>query len=211
MITVLDWCAERRIDSGHTHRLRRWQAALPNTRLRAGFGNEVAPLMRVMMVMSVPGIHGDHASRIRNRAAHVLKLHRRVVDVETVAEHVLDPMEDVVAQRRRHILDQHVAAQRVRVRPQAPDMEIVHAEHAFDFADRATTCLNSRPRGSPSSRMLSDSRVISHAVQMIRSEMRTESRGSIASSLSRGSPALPRQSRRRRADRPACGRKPRAR
>src|SRR5665213_453522 len=94
-------------------------------------------LVNVTMGVPVrlPGIHGNHAPGAGYRATRMLELHRRMVNVEPVREDVFNLAEDVIAQRRRHILDQHVAAQRVRVRAQTPDMQIVNVEHAVDLAD----------------------------------------------------------------------------
>ena len=45
----------------------------------------------------------------------MLELHRRVMDMEPVAQNVIHLVEDVIAPGWRHILDQDVATERVRV------------------------------------------------------------------------------------------------
>ena len=91
--------------------------------------------MQVVMVV-VSGIHRNDATDPRNRAAGVLKLHRGVVNVEALAEHVIQPVEDVFALRRRHVGDEHMTAQGMRVRSEAPDMQVVNIENTIDLTRR---------------------------------------------------------------------------
>src|SRR5579863_827476 len=79
---------------------------------------------------------GYRAMRLGQRAAEVLKLDGGVADVEAVAQHVVDPPQDGMAGRGRHVLDQHVAAQSARFRTEAPDMEVVNVDHARHAAER---------------------------------------------------------------------------
>ena len=88
--------------------------------------------MGVAMEMAVPGIDWNHAAGAGNRAAHVLELHGGVVDMESVSQHTFDPMEDMIALRRRHIGNEHVTAQRVGIRTQTPDMQIVDVENSLN-------------------------------------------------------------------------------
>ena len=74
-------------------------------------------------------------------AAHVLKLHRRMVNVEAVAQHMFDPVENMIALRGRHIVNEYVAAQRVRIRAQTPDVQIMHVEHTIDRPNRGNYLL----------------------------------------------------------------------
>ena len=69
--------------------------------------------MGVVVGVYVAGIHRDHAAGSGNLATHVLELHRRVVNTEPVPQYMFEPMEDMIALRWRHIVNQHVAAQRV--------------------------------------------------------------------------------------------------
>ena len=69
-------------------------------------------MMRVVMKMAVDR---NHAAGTGNRAAHMLELHRRVMDMEPVAQNVIHLVEDVIAPGWRHILDQDVATEGVRV------------------------------------------------------------------------------------------------
>ena len=52
--------------------------------------------MRVMVMMRVPSVHRNHAPRIRNRAAHMLELDGRVVDMKTITQHMLNLMQNPV-------------------------------------------------------------------------------------------------------------------
>ena len=51
-------------------------------------------MVRMVIKMAV---HGNHAAGTGNRAAHMLELHGRVVDVEAVAKDVIHLMQDVIA------------------------------------------------------------------------------------------------------------------
>jgi hypothetical protein len=53
--------------------------------------------MHVMVMMVMPVIDRDHASGVGNRATHMFELNSRMVNVESVAQHVFDLMQDVVA------------------------------------------------------------------------------------------------------------------
>ena len=52
------------------------------------------------------------ALRFRQNALNVLELDRSVPDVEALAQQIVDAAQDRVAFRWRHVVDQHVAAQR---------------------------------------------------------------------------------------------------
>ena len=60
-------------------------------------------------------------------------------------------------------------------------MNVVHVEHTGYLRIAAVTDWRSRPRGSPSSRMFNDSRMMSIALHTIRAAIRIERIGSIAS------------------------------
>jgi len=49
-----------------------------------------------------------------------------VVDMESATENAVYVSQNRIAFRRRHIFDQHVATQRVRLRSQAPDVQIMN-------------------------------------------------------------------------------------
>src|SRR5437870_5052226 len=91
---------------------------------------ETSPSLPTSMLMLRVRPAGDHASAFRYRAPDVLELNRGVADREAVAEHGIQPLQNTIAGRRRNILDQGVAAQRVRAGTQAPDVQIVHIQHA---------------------------------------------------------------------------------
>src|SRR5262245_61411360 len=84
-------------------------------------------IVRMMMV-----VNGNCAAGLRDPAAHVLELNGRVADRKTLGEHFVEPAKNGIARRWRNIFDQNVAAQRMRARSQAPDVQVVHLQHAFD-------------------------------------------------------------------------------
>src|SRR5258708_5846665 len=81
---------------------------------------------------------GNHASAFRYGAPDVLELNCGVADSEAVAEHGIQALQNSVAGRRRDVLDQGMTAQRVGARSQAPDVQVVHIEHARDLAHGGT-------------------------------------------------------------------------
>jgi len=88
----------------------------------------------MLVVMMLLG--RNHAPVLGHRAAHVLELHGGVMNMKLAAQHLVDAGQDAVAGRGRHVFDQHVTAQRVGARSQAPDVQIVHVQHAFHAAHR---------------------------------------------------------------------------
>jgi hypothetical protein len=67
-------------------------------------------------------------------ALHVFELDGGVEDVEAFAEDVVDAAEDGVALRRRHVVNQDVATEGTGFGTEAPDVEIVDVDDAFDLA-----------------------------------------------------------------------------
>src|SRR5579863_8986006 len=63
--------------------------------VRASRVDDRPRLVRVSVEVAVAGIHRDHAAGARNFAAQMLELHRSVVDMESVPQHVLHAMQDV--------------------------------------------------------------------------------------------------------------------
>ena len=53
--------------------------------------------MGVAVEMAVSGVDRNYATGAGNRAAHVLELHGRVMNMKAVVEYVINPMEDVIA------------------------------------------------------------------------------------------------------------------
>ena len=92
--------------------------------------------MIVIVTVTLSGVHRDDAAGPGNGAAHVFELDGGVVEMEAIAQHPVEPGEDAIALRGRHVLDQDVAAQRMRARTEAPDVQIVDVEYAIDAAHR---------------------------------------------------------------------------
>ena len=69
----------------------------------------------------------------------MLELNCRVADGEAVAEHRIQALQNAIAGGWGNVLDQGVTAQRVGARAQAPDVQVVHVEHARDFAYGVST------------------------------------------------------------------------
>lgn len=63
-------------------------------------------------------------------AADVFELNGGVVNRETIAKDRINAAQDGIAGRGRHVLNKDMAAQRMRFRPEAPDVEIVNVDHA---------------------------------------------------------------------------------
>lgn len=55
--------------------------------------------------MRVRDFHGLHASDAGDATAHMLKLDRGVVNVETIGEELVDAAENAIAHRRRHVFN----------------------------------------------------------------------------------------------------------
>jgi len=82
------------------------------------------------------GSYLDMAAVFRNGTAHVLELNGGVEHMEAIAEHLVDLLENRITLRRGHIFDQRVAAQCMRRRTQAPDVNIMHIDHTCYSAQR---------------------------------------------------------------------------
>src|SRR5690242_7554720 len=97
----------------------------------------------VMMVMRTHGLQLCRwsAASVGCLAARGLKLNRRMADVEAVAQRAVDAVEDAAGLRHLHLGDDDVAGQRVRSRPQRPDVQVVNVDYSRDrlhgVADRA--------------------------------------------------------------------------
>jgi hypothetical protein len=52
--------------------------------------------MVVMMLVGV-GVDRNHASRLRDRAIHMLELHSGMADVKLIEQHMVDVMQNAVA------------------------------------------------------------------------------------------------------------------
>ena len=58
------------------------------------------------------------------------------MDVE-FAEQFIHALEDGIALRWRHVFDQHVTTQRMGVRSEAPDMNVMDFDYAVDLTHRS--------------------------------------------------------------------------
>src|ERR1700761_9001866 len=65
-------------------------------------------------------------------AVGYLKLDGGMGDLEAVTQGAFDIRQNVAALGHRHLSDGDVAGECVRLRAEAPDMEIVHVENAVD-------------------------------------------------------------------------------
>ena len=81
-----------------------------------------------------------HAS-VGNLAHYVLELDGGVVNVKKLEQLRIDLLQDGIAGRKRQVSNQNVAGERVRFRAQAPNVQIVHAQHAFHCADSGSDLL----------------------------------------------------------------------
>ena len=69
---------------------------------------------------------------MRGLTSRRFKLNRRMRDMKAIAQSTVDPCQNVSAFGHRHLGDRYVAGERMRLRAQAPDMQIVDVEHAVD-------------------------------------------------------------------------------
>src|SRR5690348_12900738 len=81
------------------------------------------------------GIGGDLAGALRQNARNVLELNRTVANAEG-AKNFVDAPQNRFAFRMRHILDQYVRAERMRIGTQTPDVQVMNVLHALDLAHR---------------------------------------------------------------------------
>ena len=93
--------------------------------------------MPMMMHMHLHFLDRHHAP-MRNLAINIFKLNRRVSNVKAIMQCRLDLLQNPVAFRRRNIRNRHVARQRMRLRSQAPDVQIMHIFNAANPAQRLT-------------------------------------------------------------------------
>ena len=135
-------------------------------------------MMTMPVRMHLHFLDSHHAS-VRNLAIHILKLNRRVSNVKARMQRRLDLLQNTIALRRRNIGNRHMAGQRVRLRSQAPDVQIMHILNACDPCSVSRISGSEIPRGVPSSRIFSVSRTIESDDQIISAAIARESTGSI--------------------------------
>src|SRR3954467_14331004 len=85
--------------------------------------------------------------RLSQNALYMLELNRRVPDLESRTQQIVNPPQNRIALRWRHVVNQHVAAQRARFRPQTPDMQIVHVDNAWQLAQLTGDLRQFQPLG----------------------------------------------------------------
>ena len=89
-------------------------------------------MMVLVIVMIVILPYRDGAAVLGDGATEVLELNGGMSDMETLGEHAIQPPQHAIALRRRNIGNPDVATQGVRVRSEAPDVQVVNIEHALD-------------------------------------------------------------------------------
>ena len=99
----------------------------------------------MMMPFGIVRVDRDGAPALGDGTAHVLELHGGVRDVEALGQDFVDAPQDAVAGGGRDVLDQHMAAQRVRARPEAPDVQVVDVQDAVDRAHPGGDILEVNP------------------------------------------------------------------
>ena len=73
----------------------------------------------------------ERTASMRRLATVRLKLDGRVGDAELVVQPAVDPIQNACALRHWHLRNSYVAGQRVRLRSQAPDMQVVHIQNTL--------------------------------------------------------------------------------
>jgi len=87
-----------------------------------------------VMVMLLPAFYGDYTS-VGGLADYMLELNGRMVNVEVVMQPILHVAKNALAHGNRDISDGDVTGERVRLGPDAPDMQVVNVVHALDLSD----------------------------------------------------------------------------
>ena len=85
---------------------------------------------RLVIVVMMLFHHGNGAAGLRDGAAYMLELHSGVRDSVAMFEQRVEAAQNAVARRRRHVFDQHVAAQCVGAGTKTPDVKVVDTQHA---------------------------------------------------------------------------------
>src|SRR3954468_14449198 len=73
-------------------------------------------------------------------AARGLELDRRMGNAELSAKPAVQSLQNAGALRHRHLVDGYVAGESVRLRTEAPHMQIVHVPHAVDRLHSLADC-----------------------------------------------------------------------
>src|SRR5690348_9123390 len=87
------------------------------------------------MMVSFFHSHRHHAA-VSGLAVLVLELNGRVVDAKLHCQTLLHVAQYRLARRWRNVGDRYVTGQRMHLRSNAPDMEIVHITHAVHLLHR---------------------------------------------------------------------------
>ena len=93
--------------------------------------------MLVMMagVGVVVSLIDDFDAAVGLFAGGVLELHGGVINAVAVQQVLTNFAEDAVAFRWRDVFDGDVGGKRASLRAEAPDVEVVHVEHAVDHGE----------------------------------------------------------------------------
>src|SRR5579864_3312122 len=77
---------------------------------------DASPRASVYSHLARLALSSTGAGKLGDGTFGVLELNRRMMNLEPLAQHRVDPAQDRLARRGRHVLDQRVTAQRVRFR-----------------------------------------------------------------------------------------------
>ena len=78
---------------------------------------------------------------MRSLTALRLKLDRRMVDMESLAQRQIDAFQNASAIGDRHLRNRHMAGQRMRTRSEAPDVKVVHIQHSLNRLHRVANLM----------------------------------------------------------------------
>ena len=94
--------------------------------------------MAVMVMPMMVAMRPNHL-QLRRRAAPMgglaarrFKLNRRMRNTKPVAQSAVDAGENIAALRHRHLGNRNVARQRMRLRAQTPNMQVVDIQNPSD-------------------------------------------------------------------------------
>src|SRR5215472_17372830 len=103
-------------------------------------GKQQGSLMAVVLVFFRALGNGDHAS-MSCRTVGMLELNRGVVDAEVPQKPFLHIPQDALARRRWNVGNGNVAGERMSLRANAPDMEVVNVVYTLNRTDRQLNLL----------------------------------------------------------------------
>jgi len=99
----------------------------------------------IMVVAMCADLFDCHDAAVGDFTLYMLKLDCRVLNVELAAQSPIDFFENPRAFGWRNISDRHMAGQRMRLRSETPDMQIVNVFNTLDFLEHRSDLVQGKP------------------------------------------------------------------